>query len=276
LFLSHRAFTNISRDPTLLGLTFTFTILSAIILGGVFYQLNNEISGSQDRVGFFFFFLVFFFSLLSLNSLSLFLAERRLFIREQGSLFYSTIPFLVSKLLCDMLPLRVIPPLIFGSISYWMIGLQSDPLRFVTFLVILVLVNVVATSACFAISAAFSSPAKANLVAVIFFVFSMLFGGLFINFQITGSTMRVIASFRFVSFFHYGFNAFMVNEFTDLTLLWTPINGDSFEMNGGLFLQNLAIDTDNFGTDVMGLGVMALLFQLIAVVYLKYFQKTPR
>jgi len=69
LFLSHRAFTNISRDPTLLGLTFTFTILSAVILGGVFYQLNNEISGSQDRVGFFFFprlFLLFAQSQLAL------------------------------------------------------------------------------------------------------------------------------------------------------------------------------------------------------------------
>jgi len=128
-----------------------FTIIAGITIGLVFYQLNYNTTGMQDRAGFLFF-LIFFFSLTSISSLSQFVTERSMFVRERRDGYYTILPFLVSKFLTDMLPLRVIPPLIFGSITYWMVGLRSDPFRFCSFLTVTILVNVVATSACLAIS----------------------------------------------------------------------------------------------------------------------------
>ncbi len=75
ILLSARSFNHIARDPSLLGLTFFFTLVAAIVLGIVFYQISSDLSGSQDRAGFLFF-LVFFFALLSLNSLNVWRMQR--------------------------------------------------------------------------------------------------------------------------------------------------------------------------------------------------------
>ncbi len=199
-----------------------------------------------------------------------------MFVKESCALFYSAGPFLVSKILVDIFPLRIVPPLLFGCITYWMIGLQSDPFHFVTFLVIVVLVNVTAVSACFAISTFSGSEAKASLLAVVFFVFCMLFGGLFINFHAPGAIIGYIKPLRFLSFFHYGYCALMINEFKNLNLLFDPIGGNTAEVNGQTFLNNLSLDTDSFGTDVMALSIMVGVFQSIAFICLKFFQRNSR
>jgi hypothetical protein len=44
---------------------------------------------------------------------------------------------------------------------------------------------------------------------------------------------------------------------------------------GQTFLNNLSLDTDSFGTDVLALGIMVVFFQLIAYICLK-FQRASR
>jgi len=276
LLLTHRSFTNVARDLGLLLLTFSFSVVSAVVLGLVFYQVNDKLSGAQDRAGFLFF-LIFFYSLLGLNSLPLFLAERRLYMHEQGSLFYSTFPFLMSRVLCDMFPLRIIPSAIFGTIAYWMIGLRADPIRYVTFLVLVILVNMVSTSACFVICSLTSSAPRATLSIVIYFVFSMLYGGLFINNNETWNIFNFIRRARYASFFHYGFTALMINEFEDVPFTFNPPdNGGEVIVTGQSFIRNLSIEEDSFTLDIGVLGGMVVLFQAIALIMLKYVNKPRR
>ena len=33
--------------------------------------------------------------------------------------------YFVAKIVCDVLPLRIIPTMVFGAISYWMIGMHA-------------------------------------------------------------------------------------------------------------------------------------------------------
>lgn len=82
----------------------------------------------------------------------------------------------------DIIPLRVIPPLILGLIVYHMIGLRADSLvYFAKFLLVLVLFNLTAASACLTIGVVFRDPGVANLLSVMLMLFEMLFGGLFLN-----------------------------------------------------------------------------------------------
>ena len=98
--LSGRAFKNLYRDPALLTAHYTASIAIAselvapfislivshmfhpVICGILVYHVHNDISGFQNRLGFFFFSLALFgFSCLS--SLGLFANERILFMRER-------------------------------------------------------------------------------------------------------------------------------------------------------------------------------------------------
>ena len=115
--LSSRAFNHIARDPGLMLLHYSLTLIVAGVIGLVYYKVSNDFGGVQNRAGFFFF-MIFFFCAFSLSSVAEFSAERRLFLREKGDRFYSTFAYVVSKLVTDILPMRVIPPMIFGSICY--------------------------------------------------------------------------------------------------------------------------------------------------------------
>ncbi|KAJ7025747.1 hypothetical protein C8F04DRAFT_1046190 [Mycena alexandri] len=142
--LSGRAFKNLYRDPTLLIAHYLSSIALALIFGLLFHNAT-DISSFQNQRGMFFFTLVLFgFSCLS--SLGLFANERRLFIRERANGYYATFTYLSSKasflcVLFGILPLRVIPPIIFGGIAYGLVGLVSAVVSVWTFVLILVLLN---------------------------------------------------------------------------------------------------------------------------------------
>ncbi len=80
------------------------------------------------------------------------------------------------------MPLRVIPPLLMGSISYYMIGLNPSFEHFMRFLLVLVLFNLAAAALCLTIAVASGNNlAMANLLSVMCMLFSMLFGGFLLN-----------------------------------------------------------------------------------------------
>ncbi len=60
---------------------------------------------------------------------------------ERDAGYYSPLPYFLSQLLCDVIPMRVLPPIAFGAISYYMMGLNTMPGRFEICLVGLVLLN---------------------------------------------------------------------------------------------------------------------------------------
>src|SRR4051794_7337561 len=59
----------------------------------------------------------------------------------------------VTQVLCDVIPLRIIPPAIFACIVYWMIGLPPGTPPSPWFMFLLVLNNLAAPGPCLAIGA---------------------------------------------------------------------------------------------------------------------------
>jgi len=262
--LSGRSFRNIWRDPTLLLLQGGVTIIVAVLVGLIFYKMDIYIGGIQNRVGVLFF-IILYFSLISLTSLGTLITERRLFYRERAARYYTTLPYYLSKLGTDLLPLRMLPPVLFACISYWPMGLKPDYDSFLFFIYCLILTNLVATAACFAISAAFNTTSQANLWASLLFIFSALFGGLFLNNQ---TSVTGLTRLQWLSFFHYSYEALMSNEFKGLPLIFNPSGGNfnAAQIDGIIILKNYGLNPDFMYIDIYVL--LACFWGLVIVGYL--------
>jgi ABC-type multidrug transport system ATPase subunit len=178
--LSNRTFKNLYRNPMLMFAHYAIAVVLALVCGGLFYQVSNTIAGFQNRMGLFFFYEALL-GFMCLTSLQVFSTERILFIRERANGYYSPGTYFFAKVLFDIIPLRVVPPLMMGLISYYMVGLVEGVDEFLKFLLVLVLFNLTAAALCLAIGVVFKNLSMANLISVLVMLFSMLFAGLLLN-----------------------------------------------------------------------------------------------
>ncbi|EFW15880.1 ABC transporter [Coccidioides posadasii str. Silveira] len=122
IILSKRTWKNLYRNPMLMLTHYAIAILLAVLSGYLFYGLTDDIKGFQNRLGLFFFLLALFgFS--TLTSLTVFTSERLLFMRERANGYYSPITYFAAKVVFDIIPLRLIPPIIMGVIVYPMLSI---------------------------------------------------------------------------------------------------------------------------------------------------------
>lgn len=77
--------------------------------------------------------------------------------------YYSSGAYFLAKVLFDIIPLRVIPPFILGSIVYGLAGLNPDLSCYWKFIMILVLFNLAAASIVLFLSVAIADTGVANL-----------------------------------------------------------------------------------------------------------------
>lgn len=138
-----------------------------------------------------FLFILSLFGFSCLSSLGIFANERLLFMRERyvrllhflhfyttespppfffswdnnrSNGYYSPITYFLAKLLFDIIPLRVIPPFILGSIVYGLAGLNAEVSAFWKFIMTLVLFNLTASSIVLFLSVTISDLGVANLL----------------------------------------------------------------------------------------------------------------
>ncbi|KAI5988629.1 hypothetical protein EDD15DRAFT_2288934 [Pisolithus albus] len=212
--LSGRAFKNLYRDPALLTAHYASSVALALICGLFFHNVSNDIAGFQNRLGIFFFTLALFgFSCLS--SLGLFANERILFMRERANGYYSTFTYFASKVLFDILPLRLVPPLVYGGIVYGLVGLVPTVPAFWKFMLTLVLFNLTTASVILLLSISFESTSVGSLVGTLIMLFNLLFTGLLVNRETVTPALQWLHT---ISFFHAAFEALAVNELRYLQL----------------------------------------------------------
>jgi ABC-type multidrug transport system ATPase subunit/ABC-type multidrug transport system permease subunit len=259
LILSQRTWRNLYRNPMLMLTHYAIAILLAVLSGYLFYGLTLNIAGFQNRLGLFFFILALFgFS--TLTSLTVFASERLLFVRERANGYYSPITYFLAKIVFDIVPLRIIPPIIMGSIVYPMTGLEPQAANFFKFILILVLFNLAAAGICLFIGIVYKDGGVANLVGSLVMLFSLLFAGLLLNHDAIPKSMLWLQS---ISIFHYAFEALIVNEVTFLTLSDKKY-GLNIEVPGATILTTFGFDTQALWTDVIWLGGFAAGFIVLA------------
>lgn len=214
LILSRRTWKNLYRNPMLMLAHYAIAIVLGVLCGYLFFGIKDDISGFQNRMGLIFFVLALFgFS--TLTSLNVFAAERTLFLRERANRYYAPITYFSAKVMFDIVPLRIIPPIIMGAILYPMVGFVAEWPEFFKFMLVLVLFNLAASAICLFIGIVFKDASLANLVGSLVMLFSLLFAGLLLNHD---SIPKGALWLQTGSIFHYGFEALLVNEVRYLSL----------------------------------------------------------
>lgn len=178
--LSIRTWRNLYRNPMLMLAHYAIAILVAVLCGWLFYGLTIDIKGFQNRLGLLFFTLALFgFS--TLTTLTVFSSERLLFLRERANGYYSPFTYFAAKVMFDIIPLRLIPPIILGAIVYPMTGLVASWPEFLKFMLLILLFNLAAAGICLLIGIVFKDTGVANLIGSLVMLFSLLFAGFLLN-----------------------------------------------------------------------------------------------
>lgn len=259
LILSQRTWRNLYRNPMLMLTHYAIAILLAVFAGYLFYGLSLDIAGFQNRLGLFFFVLALFgFS--TLTSLGVFSQERLLFVRERANGYYSPVTYFAAKVLFDIVPLRIIPPILLGAIVYPMTGLYPELGKFFIFMLVLVLFNFAAAGVCLFIGIVCKDAGVANLIGSLVMLFSLLFAGLLLNHNAIPAGAVWL---QWLSIFHYGFEALIVNEVTQLTLIDHKI-GIDITVPGAAILSSFGFDNSAMWMDIVNLGVFGVVFIILA------------
>ncbi|MCJ1286021.1 hypothetical protein MMC26_005363 [Xylographa opegraphella] len=260
MILSLRTWRNLYRNPLLMLAHYAIAILVAVLCGFLFYGLSSDIKGFQNRLGLLFFILALFgFS--TLTSLTTFTSERLLFLRERANGYYAPVTYFTAKVVFDIVPLRLIPPIILGVIVYPMTGLVPSWPEFLKFMLIIILFNLAASVICLLIGILFKDSGVANLIGSLVMLFSLLFAGFLLNREAMPKSALWLQK---LSIFHYGFEGLMVNEVRYLTLIDRRYGLD-IEVPGASILSAFGFQVLALWNDVIGLAVMSAV--LIVVAY---------
>ena len=115
--------------------------------------------------------------LMSIQSERILLIFHVLLIQGASSIITLTIPFLrvcLLQILFDILPLRLVPPLMFGGIVYSLVGLVPTVAGFWKFMLTLVLFNLTTASVVLWLSIGFASVSVASLVGTLIMLFKFV------------------------------------------------------------------------------------------------------
>ncbi|KAF2501031.1 hypothetical protein BU16DRAFT_522087 [Lophium mytilinum] len=257
--LSLRTWRNLYRNPMLMLTHYAIAIVLAVFLGFLFYGLTDDIKGFQNRLGLFFFVLALFgFS--TLTVLTVFAPERLLFTRERAKGYYSPVSYFAAKVLFDIVPLRLIPPIILGAIVYPMTGLIPAWPEFLKFILFLVLFNLAAAAIFLFIGIVFRNSGVANLIGILVMLFSLLFSGFFLNQESIPVAAKWLQS---LSIFHYAFEGLIVNEVKYLSLVDHKYGLD-IEVPGSAILSSFGFNTLALWRDCINLAIFGAIFVVLA------------
>ncbi|XP_078100385.1 broad substrate specificity ATP-binding cassette transporter ABCG2-like [Sander vitreus] len=269
-----RTFRNLMLNPQTSFAQIAVTLFLALVVGAIFFDVQDDQSGIQNRMGALFFITVNqCFS--SLSAAELFIAERKLFIHEYISGYYRVSVYFLSKILSDIITLRTIPAMLFTCVAYFMIGFKATAEAFFIFMFSVIMVAYTATAMALAISADQTVVAIANIFMTIACVFMMIFAGLLVNLP---SIVSWLAWLKYLSIPRYGLSALQINEFTGLDFCRgfnSSVKPPGLACTGEEFLKIQGVDPSTWGLwqNHLALGVMTICFLIIAYLKLRFIRK---
>ncbi|KAG8827976.1 hypothetical protein FRC19_010484 [Serendipita sp. 401] len=177
------------------------------------------------------------------------------------------------KVLFDVVPLRVVPALVYGSIVYGLVGLVPSIAQFWKFLLALVLFNLTAASVVLFVSIAIENTAVAGLVGTLIMLENLLFAGLLVNRNAVAPYLDWLFS---LSFFHAAYEGMLVNELRYLTLKERKFGVD-LDVAAAAILSSFGFQAQAFWwPDMITLGILCATMLILAFLWLHFFVKEKR
>ncbi|KAL6962007.1 ABC transporter G member 25 [Sarracenia purpurea var. burkii] len=156
-----------------------FQVLAAAILAGSMWWRSSA-RDVQDRLGLLFFVSIFWGVLPSFNAVFAFPQERAIFVKERASGMYTLSPYFMARIAGD-LPMELILPTIFITITYWMTGLKPEPGAFLLTVVVLLGYVLASQGLGLALGALIMDAKKASTVVTVAMLAFVLTGGFYVH-----------------------------------------------------------------------------------------------
>jgi ATP-binding cassette subfamily G (WHITE) protein 2 len=233
-------------------------------VGGIFFQQSSYASSAGNRINAILF-LMCVFSLFCLPAISKLIEDRVLFTREHGGGCYTTFPYFMANFIVEF-PILLGIVMGYGVVVYWMVGLEPDATRFVFFLATILMVINVGFSLSQLIASLASSTNLAIAIYMIVLVYSLLLGGFIIQANDLPSSVQWALN---TSYFFYGFEALMINEFKGKADSTGVVWGDTI-------LTQMSMQNGNKYVDFVALCAIFLGFRCLAYFGLRFVQREKR
>ncbi|OSX64901.1 hypothetical protein POSPLADRAFT_1064969 [Postia placenta MAD-698-R-SB12] len=260
--LSGREWKILRRDKTLFFTHVAVACVLGVFCGGLYYKTGITIAGFQSRVGCLFFLgaLIAFSSLSALYNI---VEIRPLFLRERSASYYSPTAWLLSRLIFDVVPLRILPTLIVASITYWMVGFAHDAAHFFKFLFILVLYTLAMTLFNFLLACLFRNGGIAILLSALLALYQMTYAGFFVHLN---SIPPVLRWLQWLCPLKYTLEALSVNEVGSGLKIQDTLDGVPIDVSASLIMETLfGFGEKNYYRDVLVLFAFIAGFGLMVI-----------
>ncbi|KAK4720441.1 hypothetical protein R3W88_010674 [Solanum pinnatisectum] len=236
-----------------------FQVMSVSFLSGLLWWHCNT-NHIMDQVGLLFFFSIFwgFFPLFS--AIFAFPQERPMLIRERSSGMYRLSSYYFARTVGD-LPMELVLPTIFVTVTYWMGGLKP---KFVTFILTLLIIlsNVLVSQGLgLALGAILMDVKQATTLSSVLMLVFLLASGYYIQ-----HIPIFINWLKYISFSHYCYKLLLGVQYS---------RNEVYECGIGKYCEVLEfppikyLGIDNLVLDVVALVVMLVVYRLLAYVALR-------
>ncbi|CAN4115336.1 unnamed protein product [Withania somnifera] len=209
MILTVRFWKIIYRTKELFGFKTLQMLVSGLVLGSIFYNLEDNLVGAQARVGLFAFILTYLLSSTT-EALPIFLQEREILKKETSTGSYRVSSYAIANSLV-YLPFLLILALLFSTPLYWMVGLNRQFMAFMHFLLLIWLILYTANSIVVCCSALVPNFIIGNSLVCAMMGSCALFSGYFVSKNEIPNYWIVM---HYVSLFKYPFEGFLINEFS--------------------------------------------------------------
>lgn len=236
-----------------------FQVMSVSFLSGLLWWHCNT-NHIMDQVGLLFFFSIFwgFFPLFS--AIFAFPQERPMLIRERSSGMYRLSSYYFARTVGD-LPMELVLPTIFVTITYWMGGLKPKFVTFILTLLIILLNVLVSQGLGLALGAILMDVKQATTLSSVLMLVFLLASGYYIQ-----HIPIFINWLKYISFSHYCYKLLLGVQYS---------RNEVYECGIGKYCEVLEfppikyLGIDNLVLDVVALVVMLVVYRLLAYVALR-------
>lgn len=233
--LTSRNFVDLFRNIPYMLTIIGGPLVLALLFGSVFWKVTNDDNGIQNRQGLFFQTSNAFAFISMMPMITSFPEKRSIIHHERSSASYRAMSA-YAAIFISVLPSLIIQCLIYCSILYPMVGLQSDMTKVLTFVLITFVNSLFASAFGMVIGSVSPSIQVSQQASPLIMMIFTLFSGLLVNLDNVNPAFRWIQWISFVAYTNKAYNQNEFDEGLKLTRMGQPMNG--LDVIGPMALRN--------------------------------------
>ncbi|KAK9131687.1 hypothetical protein Scep_011215 [Stephania cephalantha] len=239
------------RHEAFSALRITQVLVVALICGLLWWKSKNF----QDRIGLLFFYTGFWSFFPVFQAIFTFPQERSMLTKERSSGMYRLSAYFISRIVGD-LPMELVLPTVFLTITYWMAGLKPSLINFFETLFVLLYSVVAAQGLGLALGALVMDLKAATTLGSVLLLTFLLSGGYYVT-----QVPKFISWIKYISLTQYSFKLLVSSQYKADE---TYDCGANMNCTVGSHPMVKSVGMNNIAFAIVALGIMVVGYRLIA------------